>query len=385
MEIKSLNCPNCSAPLTVEPGDTAIKCAHCGSDLRISSGGEASLFFRNQPGGSAQPETASAYPGLDIAEVRRLIAAEHKINAIKFVREKTGMGLKEAKDFVEALEAGTPPPIPAKSPPSGPIFSDPHGSGIDWERIRSELAHGRKIEAIKLYRAQTNVGLKEAKDAVEMFERGQIPPPPTAPPPPSIPGNVNLGEIRQLLATGKKLEAIKRYREQTNVGLKEALDIIEAMPESRDVLGGAGTGGGSGTGSGGGGSGIGCMRVLLGMALIVLLFMGGCGLYVQTTDEYACGMDLLTHNRDVIQQLGEPVETTPLAFVMGYSSSSDWGGNSSVGFGMYTLLSADVGTRWAYVEINHSSDFPYYLDANLFHNDERIRILDSISEADCNP
>jgi large subunit ribosomal protein L7/L12 len=34
------------------------------------------------------------------------------------------------------------------------------------------LAAGHKIEAIKLYRERTGLGLKEAKDAVEALERG---------------------------------------------------------------------------------------------------------------------------------------------------------------------------------------------------------------------
>lgn len=37
----------------------------------------------------------------DRAEVRRFIRLEEIINAIKFVREKTSEGLKEAKDYVE--------------------------------------------------------------------------------------------------------------------------------------------------------------------------------------------------------------------------------------------------------------------------------------------
>jgi ribosomal protein L7/L12 len=39
------------------------------------------------------------------------------------------------------------------------------------ETIESLVADGRKIEAIKLYRQQHGVGLKEAKDAVELMER----------------------------------------------------------------------------------------------------------------------------------------------------------------------------------------------------------------------
>ena len=37
------------------------------------------------------------------AEVRKLMAAGEKIEAIKLVRQRTGLGLKEAKDYVERL------------------------------------------------------------------------------------------------------------------------------------------------------------------------------------------------------------------------------------------------------------------------------------------
>ena len=37
--------------------------------------------------------------------------------------------------------------------------------------IKDELFHGRKIDAIKLYRRSTGVGLAEAKSAVEKLEQ----------------------------------------------------------------------------------------------------------------------------------------------------------------------------------------------------------------------
>jgi ribosomal protein L7/L12 len=47
--------------------------------------------------------------------------------------------------------------------------------GIEWkdhlsERVKELARAGRKIEAIKVYREETGAGLKEAKDAVEAFE-----------------------------------------------------------------------------------------------------------------------------------------------------------------------------------------------------------------------
>lgn len=38
------------------------------------------------------------------------------------------------------------------------------------ERSRQLLAEGKKIEAIKVYREETGAGLKDAKDAVEAYE-----------------------------------------------------------------------------------------------------------------------------------------------------------------------------------------------------------------------
>ena len=47
-----------------------------------------------------------ALPADISAQVELALASGHKIEAIKLVRDATGMGLKEAKDFVEGLERG---------------------------------------------------------------------------------------------------------------------------------------------------------------------------------------------------------------------------------------------------------------------------------------
>lgn len=92
------------------------------------------------------------------------VAAGKKIQAIKTYREATGVGLKEAKDAVEALEAGTPLPAqPATA--SATRRTD--------EDVRALLAQNRLIDAIKLYREIHGVGLKEAKDAVEAMRDGE--------------------------------------------------------------------------------------------------------------------------------------------------------------------------------------------------------------------
>ena len=56
-------------------------------------------FSRGAP---SAPQLAALTPEIE-GEIRALIAARKKIEAIKLARETTGMGLKEAKEYVERL------------------------------------------------------------------------------------------------------------------------------------------------------------------------------------------------------------------------------------------------------------------------------------------
>ena len=58
------------------------------------------------------------------------------------------------------LAMGAPAGLPL------PLMSDPTPD----ERIKAAIFTGQKIEAIKLHREQTGMGLKESKDAVEKLE-----------------------------------------------------------------------------------------------------------------------------------------------------------------------------------------------------------------------
>jgi ribosomal protein L7/L12 len=50
-------------------------------------------------------------------------------------------------------------------------YSDPNSDPILAPQVQDALRRGNKIEAIKIYRELTGVGLAEAKDAVEKAER----------------------------------------------------------------------------------------------------------------------------------------------------------------------------------------------------------------------
>jgi hypothetical protein len=70
------------------------------------------------PPSSQQPTTTGLSP-LD-QHVRKLVAQGDKIEAIKAVREHTGLGLKEAKDYVEAIPNVVPLANLAQAPqPTG--------------------------------------------------------------------------------------------------------------------------------------------------------------------------------------------------------------------------------------------------------------------------
>jgi ribosomal protein L7/L12 len=112
---------------------------------------------------SAPMDTPSLQQLLD--DIKAAIAAGNKIAAIKLYRDATGAGLAEAKDAVELIAAGKPPPSGAAATPSADAAQD----------VSALLAAGKKIEAIKAYRTATGVGLKEAKDAVDALE-GRINP-----------------------------------------------------------------------------------------------------------------------------------------------------------------------------------------------------------------
>jgi hypothetical protein len=50
-------------------------------------------------------------------------------------------------------------------------YADPNTDPIRSPQIQEALRRGNKIEAIKLYRELTGVGLAEAKDAIDHAER----------------------------------------------------------------------------------------------------------------------------------------------------------------------------------------------------------------------
>lgn len=113
-------------------------------------------------------------------------------------------------------------------PPQSATFDDIEPEDTD-ALIVSLVEKGKKIDAIKLYRLEAGVGLIDAKDYVESLVEGV---------------NTDQSELHDddepedtdaviisLVEKGKKIEAIKLYRREAGVGLKEAKDYVESLIE----------------------------------------------------------------------------------------------------------------------------------------------------------
>lgn len=110
-------------------------------------------------------------------------------------------------------------PSIGQCPQCGATIGD---SAAELERdIRSLLGQGRKIEAVKLYKDQTGAGLAAAKDAVEAMQTGVVLQPETG-------GDLE-AELLRLLGRGEKLAAVKLYKEQKGVGLADARQAVESL------------------------------------------------------------------------------------------------------------------------------------------------------------
>ena len=97
-----------------------------------------------------------------VQKIHQLLHDKQVIHAIKLYREATGASLAEAKRAVEEMAF-----VEVTKPPSGVrSFDNP----VLESKIRSLLAKGKKIDAIKIYREEYGIGLNEAKNAVERIE-----------------------------------------------------------------------------------------------------------------------------------------------------------------------------------------------------------------------
>ena len=109
------------------------------------------------------------------------------IEAIKRLRAATGLGLKEAKDLIDAHQRGEDVFITAGATAlAGSSFHVP-------DAVRQALAEGHKIEAIRLLRDHEGLGLKEAKDRADAIEQSM-----------TEPASIGMGAVTPRLSPGQQ-------------------------------------------------------------------------------------------------------------------------------------------------------------------------------------
>lgn len=112
-------------------------------------------------------DIVNQYSNIDMNIVNKtileLIDKDQKIAAIKYYRDKTGLGLADAKNYIDNMALN-------REFMNIEDFDEPKVE-IDMESLNRELVNliksGKKIEAIKIYREKTGKNLKESKEYID--------------------------------------------------------------------------------------------------------------------------------------------------------------------------------------------------------------------------
>lgn len=183
---------------------------------------------------AAQPQPMISSAGLPfdvVSQARELAEQGKKIDAIKLVRQSTNWGLKEAKEYVEALQAGASVSFVQSGTVRAPQAAS--FSPAVANQVRELADQGKTIEAIKLVRQYTAWGLKEASEYVKVLQTdpsvagvqaGAAGTPQAADPSLSMADNV-----RKVAEESGKIEAIKLVRLLTKWSLKDAKEYVERL------------------------------------------------------------------------------------------------------------------------------------------------------------
>lgn len=205
-------CPSCGAPLDYDGGaDLTITCPFCKQSVIVPE-----TLRRPAMRGFVAISEAT------LAEIRTLADSGRVTEAAIMYRNATGVSMEEAEEALRRL---------TRMAPKTPSAALPVDADAVFRRVRDLAMAGNTLEAIKVYREAYDVGLKEAKDAVEQMEASgwmeRVAPLITTPPAQNQQQVIQ--RILQLIQSGQKIEAIKLFRETFDVSLTDAKASVEAM------------------------------------------------------------------------------------------------------------------------------------------------------------
>jgi ribosomal protein L7/L12 len=158
--------------------------------------------------------------------VRTLVKEGRTLEAIRAYREATGADLDDALKVVDGLQ-NTMEADDAAMPQADRSADGGDGDemvALEGPDVTALLQAGRKLDAIRLYRAQTGASLKDATDMIKELERKL-----------DIADQSELEhgqDVETLLRAGRKIDAIRVYRQQHDVSLKAANDAVNALEKA---------------------------------------------------------------------------------------------------------------------------------------------------------
>ena len=139
-------------------------------------------------------------------QVRALLARGRKVEAVKRVRKTTGWGLKESKDYVDALGKAALPALSAADE-----------AAVEQE-ARALIRRGVPVAAVKRVWELTGWGLRESKDYVDALTRDE-----------PVNWAFLASKVRDLLAKDMKEEAVEWVIAQTEMDVQEARDYVDLL------------------------------------------------------------------------------------------------------------------------------------------------------------
>ncbi len=155
---ETFDCPNCGAPMDYQDHQVVlIRCPYCSSSVIVPEALRS--VTAREPDALMSPETVDSGNLLEqaaqFAEIANLIRSGRKIEAIKNYRELTGLGLQEAKEAVQALEAGRPVTLIASSLPDNTVSGQPDVG----DPLQSQgLSQAAQVDVGLLKKVATGVG-----------------------------------------------------------------------------------------------------------------------------------------------------------------------------------------------------------------------------------
>ena len=425
MPLETLNCPNCGAPLPDPGGRMMVMCSHCHTVVRIATTPppvapaglapdprpdeerpytpsepipahisarlvellkagrrtEAVEFYMSAASVSEEnardvidavqaglPPTAVPTGQVDLDRIKHLLMNRRRTYAIQLYREQAGVSLSDAAKAIDAIADGREPP------PIVPAGSPRRLSAADLATVRSLLERKNKVEAIKLYRERTGLGLSDAKLAIEAIAGGGEPPEVAmARVVHKVPASVDLAHIQGLLRQKKKMEAIKAYRAAAGLGLKEAQDAVEAIAASTPGVDPSLAQASAASG---------CTTMLALIAALMVCILGGCGALAQTTSTYRCAVDEVRRASVTRDVLGDDPNAGYLVLSMGYGQSFDFDGSWRRSMDLFMPAWGSRGLGLLYLEAVADDTGYMAMRATLF-KDFRRHVVSTWGTVEC--